>query len=412
MRPTEVQGEPLSVGISDLIAHRECPRRAGYGAKRHTGEGQQNHALRTPEAGSPATWYGSAIHDVIDAVADGLGDDAAIELAWSKWGAHLDPEDLTLLKEDLEKHHERDFENTRIVMAEDEIRVPLTEMPDGRPIWFRGRIDRLYERLDMPGQFIHVDYKSSKWLKTQAEVDSDPQLWAYNWSLTDFFPEIEDLEQWLDQLRGGMVSTRKSDEQRAEIREWLALAARNYFTEREQDLQADGLPAPRFNQWCPWCSILESCEIVPNLTDWALTRIVELRPPELVQATREEDGASILDETVITPLDEYMDRYDDVKTAIDVLTRFHESAKRLVHELPEQRREQLGFELRGRSNSIISVRARNALYETLGHDRFMELARVTQERLKSVLTDKEQREWALGLVEKAPGNRVVHRTRR
>jgi hypothetical protein len=34
-------------------------------------------------------------------------------------------------------------------------------------IYLRTRIDRLYQRLDNPGVFVHVDYKSSRWPKTQ-----------------------------------------------------------------------------------------------------------------------------------------------------------------------------------------------------------------------------------------------------
>lgn len=356
----------------------------------------QDQARMTPEAGSPAASYGSAIHDVIEAVEDGHTDEAAIEMAWAKWGSVLSPEDLSLLRDDLAKFRTRDFENVRTVLSEGEIRVPLTEMPDGRPVWFRGRIDRLYERLDAPGSFIHIDYKSSKWNKSQDEVDEDPQMWAYNWALTEYFPEIEELEQWYDQFRHGMVPTRKSDAQRIEIREWLAVNARNYFGERE--LLEDGLPAPRFNQWCPWCPILESCAVIPQLSEWARTRIDVLRPPGL-------EG-----EVEATPIDEYMAQYTDVQTAIKTLERYAESTKTLIREMPAEERDRLGFELRDRRNSVLPVRALEAIHELVGHRRFLEMARITQERLKSI-EDDEQREWALGLVEKVPGTQVVHKRR-
>lgn len=397
--------EPLSVGISDLIAHRECPRRAAYGARRHTGEGTQDHEMMTPEAGSPATWYGSAIHDVIDFVADGFSDESAIEKAWDKWGRHLGPEHLVLLKEDIEQHHERDFENVRLVLAEGELRVPLTETADGRPIYFRCRIDRLYERLDVPGHFIHIDYKSSKWQKTQEDVDNDQQLWAYNWAISENYPEIELLDQWLDQMRGGMVLTHKGDEEREQIREWLAINARAYFEQRTE-LEDDGLPGPKFNQWCPWCPILESCKIVPHLTEWALSRIDALRPEDM----KLEEGRVAEIIAAVTPIDEFMANYDEAGAAMKVLDRYQSSVKALVHELPEAESARLGFQLRGRSISSIPFAARNALYEKLGHDRFMEMVGITQEKLKSTFKDKSEREWALSLVDKRPGNRVIHRT--
>lgn len=389
--------ETLAVGISDLLAHRECPRRAAYGARRHQGDETQDHELGTPEAGMPATWYGSMLHEAIDAIEDGHTDEAAIELAWRRWGSRLEPTDLTLLHEDLAKFHERDFQGVRTVLAEGEIRVPLTTMPDGRPIYFRGRIDRLYELLAEPGHFIHEDYKSSKWQKNQDEVDADLQLWSYNFLVHEYYPECVELEQWLNQFRGGMVSTRKSEEQRAQIREWLEIEARAYFA--EHDLMDDGLPAPRFNQWCPWCPILESCQIIPRLSDWALSRIALLRPEDA------EEHEAVLQ---ATPMEEYIAQYDDVQTAIKTLERYQESVKQLVREAPEEERGRLGFRLTERRESVLTMQAREALYERLGHRRFLELVSMSQKRLQSI-GDPEVKEWALGLVEKVPGSKVVNR---
>ena len=370
----------------------------------------QNHALMTPEAGSPATSYGSCIHDAIEASEDGMSDEAAIESAWATWGNVLEPGDLTLLKEDMKLYHERDPQNVRTVLSEGEISVPLTETPDGRPINFRGRIDRLYERLDRPGHFIHRDYKSSKWIKSQDEVDADQQMWSYNWALYEFFPEIQVLDQELDFLRGGIVPTSKTDEQREEIREWLAINARNYFASREGEMEPDGLPLPKMNTWCPWCPVLESCQIVPHLSDWALSTIQALRPPAL-KATEAGQHLTEVLVTTVTPIDEYLAQYDDVKTAIAVLKRYEESSRAVIRDLSEAERDRLGFEMRNRSNSVIPVRARNALYEALGHDRFIELAGITQEKLKSAFPDKEQQDWALSLLEKRAGNQVVYRRR-
>lgn len=389
--------EPLSVGISDILANRECPRRSAYGARRHQPNRRQDHAQGTPEAGMPATWYGSMVHHAIDAIEDGHADEAAIEVAWGEWGSRLEPTDLTLLQEDIAKYHERDFQNVRTVLAEGEIRVPLTTMPDGRPVFFRGRIDRLYERLDEPGHFIHVDYKSSKWTKNQEDTDKDEQLWAYNVLIHDYFPECIELEQWLDQLRGGMVTTRKTDAQRREMRQWLEIEARAYFAEK--DLQEDGLPAPRFNQWCPWCPILESCQIIPHLSDWALSRIALLRP---------EDDAEHEAVLQATPMEEYVGQYDDVQTAIKTLERYADSVKQLVRESSEEERARLGFRLNERRESVFGMQARDALYERLGHRRFMELVSLSQKRLQSI-GDPEVKEWALGLVEKVPGTKVVNR---
>lgn len=348
----------------------------------------------TPESQNPGAAYGSMFHDVAEMVADGFTDEMAIQLAWDKWGSGLEVEDLQQLTDDLAAYHERDMEDVETVLSEGEIRVPLTETAEGEPIFFRGRIDRLYRSLTIPGWYFHIDYKSSKWPKTQAEVDEDPQMWAYNWALHEYFPEIDHLEQLYDQFRGTPLNTRKNDEQRQQIREWLAVEARNYFLEPQ--LQQDGMPKPRFNEWCPWCSIMESCAIVPQLTDWALMRIDELAP----------DGEAL----ATTPIDEYVARFDSAQTALKVLKRYEDSVKSLVRELPDQRRGQLGFRANRRRNSVMSPVNRSALYETLGHERFMRLVSVSQTSLSDI-EDPDLREWAEGLFEKVPGALVVTRKR-
>src|SRR4051812_43305930 len=113
-----------AVGITDLIAYRDCPRRMSYGLRRHTGKAQQSDE-RTPEAGSYATAYGSAIHDAIQALEDGYDVEAAIQVAWNQWGSWLEPGDVDLLRHDLEVYLQRDFPNTRTIAAEDEFRIPL-----------------------------------------------------------------------------------------------------------------------------------------------------------------------------------------------------------------------------------------------------------------------------------------------
>jgi hypothetical protein len=135
-----------SLGITDLIAHRECPRRMSYGLRRHSGPGEQSDD-RTPEAGSYATAYGSAIHAAIQMLEEGREIEDAIQVAWNEHGAWLEPGDLELLRRDLDTYRQRDFPNTRTVLSEDEIRVPLF-IYKGRQIYFRAKVDRLYERLD------------------------------------------------------------------------------------------------------------------------------------------------------------------------------------------------------------------------------------------------------------------------
>lgn len=376
-----------AVGITDLIAYRECPRRASYGLRRHVGNGEQDPRARTPEAGSRAAAYGSAVHDAIAAIEEGHDDAAAAQLAWDRWGHWLLPDDLKLLGDDLENFHRRDVENVRTVLAEGEIRAPLT-LRDGKLAYFRARIDRLYERLDLPGHFVLVDYKSSRWARSEAEVREDLQLWAYDWLVWEYFAgEVTDLVCIYDQLRYGQIPVRKTDAQRAQMRDWLVAQMSSFFA--DDDYQDDGLLPPRYNQWCPWCPILESCPIVEQLSEFALTRIAGIRGEQPEDAAR------------------YAELYSTSKGAAKVIKRFVDSMNELVKELPQEDRAGLGFKITERRNSSFPVEALAQLRATLGEERFLELVSLPKTRLESL--DPELQQWALSLMEPTTPTTVITR---
>jgi hypothetical protein len=390
-----------SIGISDVLAHRECPRRFSYSMRRHTGRATQSDD-RTPEDRNPATIYGSAMHDCIQAVEDGDSDQDAILAAFGKYGHSLEPNDAGRLARDLEKYRERDFPGTRTVMNEGELRLPLLTR-DGKRTFFRARIDRLYERLDRPGHFIHVDYKSSRWRKTQQEVDDDPQMWTYNWALHEWFPEIEHLDQVYDQLRHGQLHTSKTPAQRREVRDWLEMQVNLVLD--DYDVRDDGLLAHRYNEWCAYCPILESCPVVFELTDYALTRIAALAP------SRKEGRRQIVD-LKQERIGEYADELAQVRQAKTVLERFETSVAGLLREMPEERRAQLGWTTRDSGATNFTPRAAEALYERVGPERFFQIAKLTQAGLRAALADDDDLlAWALDLGEKVTGATSVVRRR-
>lgn len=382
-----------AIGISDVLAHRECARRMSYGMRRHSGRGEQSDRL-CPEAGSPATAYGSAIHHCISAVEAGEDDGDAIAGAYKRWGGLLGPSDRTRLQDDLNIYRARDFPGTRTVASEDEHRVPLFRY-DGRQIFFRFKVDRLYELISAPGHFIHVDYKSSAHPKSQKDVDSDIQMWAYNWAIHEFFPECSDLSQFYDQLRFGQIPTRKNSAQRAEIKAWLIDAVTAVI--EDDNVQPDGLLDYSYNEWCPWCPIMESCGVVKDLTDYALTRIAALAPIE-------KQGRKTLVRLENGRVGEYVDELERVRVARATLKRFDESVRDMVKQMPEVRRERLGFETRERSNTIFTPEAIQSLHDALGDERFYRLVNLTKHGLESELADDQATlNWALGLGDRVAG---------
>lgn len=386
-----------SIGISDILDHRECPRRMSYGMQRHTGPGTQSDE-RTPEK-SEVSRYGSAIHEAIHATEEGYSDDDAIQIAWDRYGRLLKPGDLDLLRRDLELYHERDFPNTRTVASEDDFQVPLMEH-DGRTIYFRFKLDRLYERVDAPGTFLHVDYKSTKWARSQQEVHEDLQMWAYNFGIHEVFSECDRLIQVYDQLRYGQLSTRKSAEQREQMRKWLIANVTAILN--DTDVRDDGLLKPAFNRWCPWCPILESCAIVPELSDFALTRIRALAPEEKV-------GRKKVVRVVPEALETYVDEMDKAGIANRVLSRFTDAVKDLMRDLPLDQLAEAGYELSSRDVTAFTPGAIETIAARLGPE-FFDVAKLTKSGLQSALADRpELLEWALEQAVKEAKTPVLQR---
>ncbi len=400
-----------SIGITDLIAYRECPRRFSYGMKRHVGLAQQDQAATMPEAtlrgAAWARFYGSAFHDLVQLTEDGKSDPEAMTEVFKRYGHALNPDDVTALGADLDVYRTRDMPGTRIVGLEDEYRVPLM-VHDGRQIYFRFKLDRLYERLDAPGTYIHTDYKTSRHRKGTAEVHSDVQMWAYNWGIHTYFAECEQLLQIYDQLRFGQEFTRKTQAQRDEIHEWLVKQATAVL--EDDEVRDDGLMAPRFNEWCAYCPIMESCPVIPELSDWALTTIAALQP---VKPKIKKDGSEgkQLQVAALDPdrIEDYADQMEKTSKALTILRRFDESVRKLIRDLPEQRRSELRFELRARTNTTFSLGAMKTLHEGLG-DRFYEVVTVGKGRLEENLAEDESAlSWALGLAEEEQGTPAVFR---
>lgn len=423
------------VGISDIKQWRECPRRFEFGMRRHVEDGEP------PEDMHPDTLYGTVFHDMVEKIEElDLDDDAALQQAFDEHAVDLDPTYYEMLKWDLRTYRERDLTGVRTVANESEVRIPLLDWPcftcegkgttivqgskpdccgnttdsgecrgdcvvevpteeeDACPecggkgevtIYFRGRIDRLYQSLTEPGKFFHRDYKTSKHRKAEDEVHSDEQMWAYNWAIHEWWPECEDLEQEFDQLRFGLVRTRKSAEQREHIRQWLVRQVTAI-------LKAEG-PKPRINQWCAWCPIKESCSEVDRLHQFETARINFLAKT-LPEASEDPE---------MEFLPTYIEKLPDVQQAIKLLKAYEASVKEVLKELPEDRREALGWDLSSKRTTVFSTDALRDMHEILGDDLFYEVVNATQTNVKAALKGDERLEQIMGLSHKQPGAQVL-----
>lgn len=374
-----------SIGISDILQFRECRQRWDFDMQRWSEEGA------APEATNPNNVYGSAIHLAIAVTEEGASDEVAIGSAMEEYGGWLDPEDQEQLAEDLVIYHERDYAGVETVGSEDNLRVPLFEW-EGRTIYFRFTLDRLYRRIDNPNSFIHIDYKSSAHRKSDAEVHGDLQLWAYNFAIHEWWPEVEDLYQLYDQLKFGRVPTRKNEDQRAEIKRWLTSQVKVILETEDTH--------PKFNQWCPWCPLMESCSEPKRVSEWARTRIAELAP----------EGADVTG-LAAADLESYVGPLDDFETVRKCIKRYEESVKDVIRQLPDQRRRELGFYLSPSSKDEFDREARIAVHRTTGDD-FYDLIGITKSAVERFYgKDKAAQDAVLYHARKVPMNPRLRRTK-
>lgn len=387
----------VQIGVSDILAWRDCPRRMLYGMRRHE-EGD------LPESWSPANAYGSAIHLCIAMLDDSATIEQCLQAAYGQFAKWLEPSDVSRLREDMEKYLAREMLGTRTLLNEGEISVPLFVHPVVGQVWFRARIDRLMQSIDDPAVLVHVDYKSSKHAKSDEEVSKDIQLWAYNWSIDawfqDLYPEVgvPRIQQWYDQLRYGEIPTRKSVEQRAEIHRWLILAV--------TDMIEDDEMAPTFNEWCPWCSLKMDCTVIQHqLTAWAQNRIAALMPREERLKKNGEpskvQGKIVLDHN---RLQEYVTLLVDIKRGKQVLEAFEKEVGSVLRELPDSELHAIGKQKRERSARAFDSTAKRAIIEDVGLGTFLLLSDLSLASVERFFADdKAQIEKITSLAQNKPG---------
>lgn len=381
----------IQIGISDMLAWRACPTRMEFGMRRHDEGGE------APESWSPANAYGSAVHHCIQLVEEGKTDEEAVQAAFALFKQWLDPSDIGMLYNDLQTYHSRNPAGVTTLVSEEDWSFPLFTHPKYGLVWFRFRLDRLYQRNDAPNRLIAVDYKSSKWIKTRAEVDKDLQMWSYNVGIyevvADLYPELIDvqLEQIYDQLRAGQEPTRKSAGQREEMKKWMILVVTAMLD--DDDL------APTYNEFCPWCPLKMDCPVVRNdLTEYATARIAALAPrhPKL-----KKDGteSKVLGRPELDPerYREYVEELPKVKRSRQVLEAFEEEVRGSLKLMPQavlanytSTEAPVGYTVNQRNRSKFNAEGLRIAHGDMGDD-FYEVASLSAEALKRFYGDDKDR---------------------
>jgi hypothetical protein len=347
------------IGISDILNYRECAQRFAWSMRRH------DKTDLVPELDSAANAYGSVFHDAVEYVErDFMDDESAIDAAWPSWQAWLTPEDLDRLKSDLQAYRSRMMTGYRLLGTELELRFPLLRHAD-KTIFFRGRIDALYQKIDHPHIFLTRDYKSTRWPKTWEQVQKDEQQWAYNLLVHENYPECSDLVQLVDQLRAGVVPTQKTKGQREQMRAWLRQQVKAILAEEEFK------PTP--NDKCHFCPLVMDCRVTHRSTEWWQNKVAAMAPVR-------KDGRKLLLslQPELFGMEEYVRHLAPAKQAVKVLEKYISEVERVLKEMPPDEREALGYRLgRPRRRDVFGASALRQMHDQMGDD-FFQLVGVTK----------------------------------
>lgn len=364
-----------SIGISDILDYRECPQRFAFKMQRHVPLPERfalfpGEKAEAPEAMNENNAYGSCFHDAVALVEkDAVSDEEAVRRVWPSYQHWLEPEDLELLKSDLEVYHQRTHTGYRLVAAERDMKVPLF-VYKGRQIYFRFKVDALYQHMQNEGIFLLRDYKSTKYPKTEAEWLKDLQQWAYNWAVHEYYPEIERLIQEVDQLRAGVIPLQKTEVQRRQIKAWLI--------QQVTAMLDDDTLRPFQNEWCHFCPIMMDCRVTHLSADYWKRRLAAAAPEK-------KKGNKILVE--LTDGDQDFELYtgmmEKMSVSSKVMKRFDETVKAALKAMPASRRTELGYRIKTKSAKRFTIDAKRRIFDRIGRDEFLHLASLTQTALES-----------------------------
>lgn len=322
-----------SIGISDILDYRECPQRFAFKMRRHTPLPERfqffpGEKAEPPEAMDENNAYGSCVHDAIAIVEkEAVSDEEAIRRVWPDYQHFLDPTDLELLKHDLELYHQRSHTGYRLIANEMDMKVPLF-VHNGVQIYFRFKVDALYQHIQNPGIWLLRDYKSTKWPKSEAEWRKDLQQWAYQWGVIEMYPEIVTLIQEVDQLKAGVVPLpMKPPDELKKIKAWLI--------QQVTAILDDETLKPYQNDWCAYCPIIMDCRVTHLSTDYWKRRLAATAPEKKV-------GRKILVE--LTEGSEDFSLYTDMVVPMSkthkMMERFMSTVKEAVKVMPANERKQ------------------------------------------------------------------------
>jgi len=163
---------------------------------------------------------------------------------------------IGMLKDYYAKNYPANF---NVVNLETMFVAPLVGVTETHLI--SGRIDRIDKLAD--GSFEIIDYKTSRKMPSQQEVDTNSQLAIYNLGIVNQWPGLFQREKRPVHLslyylkHGEKLTSQRSPEQLEQTKQNLLV---DINTIQKEMRQPDGF-APRLNPLCNWCEFQTRCSL-------------------------------------------------------------------------------------------------------------------------------------------------------
>lgn len=236
----------MRISYSSFDTYCQCPLKFKF---------QYIDWVKVPE--KPEFFFGGLIHETVqhalrrDPIIPKLED--LIKYYESKWREEVFPDKLTsdqylqLGREMITNFYENYKPGLRkVVAAERRFQIPLGKHT------LSGIIDRV-DKLPY-GAFEIVDYKTSKSLPSQEEVDKDKQLATYAIAVQELWPEAKDVRLTLHFLKhNSLITTARTPEQIELLKFEIIKTA--------DTIENAKTFKPKENKFCDWCDYAAMCPL-------------------------------------------------------------------------------------------------------------------------------------------------------
>ena len=143
--------------------------------------------------------------------------------------------------------------NHKIISLEDRFSVEIAGVP------LIGAMDKVVE-FDANSLCV-IDYKTSKSVLTDDEVETDIQLSLYDAAARKLFPGYNNYSVCLDYLRFFPKHNKRTEEQRYSFIQLLKTNYKLILEAKKEDL------VPELNKFCPWCEYVDVCPAIKKIKE-------------------------------------------------------------------------------------------------------------------------------------------------